>query len=150
MIFWFNDCCNIKPQIKLALITVYFSLSHCCIIFPLRSITLLKNILIFPLLHSMPIAVSYFFLACFHYWPCKWTGPNFSICNFRFPWNNIVRATLCFLTINLLYSCLNLILPILGSSFFVVMTNLPDMLQDIQVLPGSLIVIPGLWGVMPC
>jgi hypothetical protein len=97
----------------------------------------------------MPNAVSYFPLACSCHWRCKWTGLNFSICKFRFPWNT-VRATLCFLTVNLLYSCLSLIYPGLGSTIFV-MTSLPDgMLQDIQVLLGVLMAIQGLWGVMLC
>jgi hypothetical protein len=51
----------------------------------------------------------------------------------------------CFLTVTLLYSCLNLIFPGLGSTFFVVMTSLPDgMLQDIRVLLEVLMAIQGL------
>ena len=58
---------------------------------------------------------------------------------------------MCVLTVNLLYSCLNLIFPGLGSTFFVVMTSLPNgMLQDIRVLLVVLMAIQGLWGVMPC
>jgi hypothetical protein len=58
---------------------------------------------------------------------------------------------LCFLTVNLLYSFLNLIFPGLGNTFFVVMSSLPGgMLQDIRILLGVLMAIQGFWGLMPC
>jgi len=124
---WFNECCNIKPQIQndSSFSFLCFTVPSSChwgpsLCYQIFSISLL--------LHNMPNAVPYFFLACSCHWPCKWTGLNFSVCNVRFPWNTTVRATLCFLTVNLLYSYLNLIFPGLGNTFFVVMTSLPDVM----------------------